>query len=476
MKLNQEENHKINNKIKPLNLNEILSTKNTNNTVEIQYKTTNPKDKKLKYSHSITTINNINHKNKYEKNSTRTLSSSQLKDIKNDIYSIYNTIKANKQKYLKNKKIKNKSISTEYNINKNKYNEKKFEIYDMNNLAYKIYHDYQKLHFNYKKIPFLKRMELYRIKKSLKDIKINEYLKLKSPKISEEKRKKIFDNLTNDVIIRKQKKELNSNIVEKNEKKISQKKVNEIIKRLYTNKKNNIIKKEDINKDNNENNEKESNDKNFHKKRNKINKCNSQSNINKINELNQRLYYNHFQKQDIPYKLFLQKIDDILNTNNINNKSINKNLSNDKSGNNIINNDYMSYSQLENLRKNKMNNPIINIKTLNILKVSDYNFKEDENSLINTNKDISINNINKITEKDNNDDIISNGINNKSTNIPNYSNKNLLNNNSNNIQNENNDNKLNEIFYTLPEKNNTNLINNLKVSLIIDNFFCNKPK
>ena len=89
--------------------------------------------------------------------------------------------------------------------------ENKYEIYDLDKLSYQIYHDYQKINFN-DTSNFLDRMELYNIKRCLKDIKIKEYLNIKSPKISELKRQKIFDNLINDVKIRKNKRELNCNI------------------------------------------------------------------------------------------------------------------------------------------------------------------------------------------------------------------------------------------------------------------------
>ena len=51
------------------------------------------------------------------------------------------------------------------NFKTNKCNENKYELYNREDLAYKIYHDYQKINFNFENLTFLERMELYSIKK-----------------------------------------------------------------------------------------------------------------------------------------------------------------------------------------------------------------------------------------------------------------------------------------------------------------------
>ena len=96
-----------------------------------------------------------------------------------------------------------------------------------------------------------------------KEKTINEYIRLKSPKLPNSKIKQVFDNLINDVNIRKQKKEkqekeelnffkLNNNNNNLKNKKVSQKEINEIVKRLNKPKKHFFyynINKDIINKD-----------------------------------------------------------------------------------------------------------------------------------------------------------------------------------------------------------------------------------
>ena len=412
-----------------------------------------PKCKIIKYNKSQTTFNNnINNKVKQDRKMTTTLSSAQLKDIKNDIFTIYNIIKDKKLKNMQNNK-KSKSKNKKYgNFKTNKCNENKYELYNREDLAYKIYHDYQKINFNSENLNFLERMELYGIKRNLKNIKIKEYLNLKSPKMPEKKRKKIFDSLINDCLIRKNKfeKRLKIDKNEKNEKKLSQKKINEIISRLYSAKKNNN-KKNDKTKDININIKTISNNERTkdinNKKQKKISKCHSQKNMNKINELIKRLYYKEINKKDILYKLYLQKVDELLINNNGNNTKTNYNFSNNNNNNKNINslNDY-----LKNVNKTK------------------YIFKDD-NSLINGNTESINNNTNNLQ-------------NNYFTTFAPNSNKEEDNNNNikiiiNDNGNENGIKLNNNEFYFLSNQNrnnNNNNSNNLKMSILIDNFFCNK--
>ena len=403
-------------KVKALSLNIISSNKENNNKKKVYNTISYNSDLKKKNS---TATSNINDKNKYKKRLVTSLSSNQLKEIQNEIITLCNLVKEKKRK--NNKKISSTEVSTQNHTKRNKYNEKKYEIYDKENLAYEIYHDYKKLNFNDKKIPFLKRMELYSIKRNLKEQKINELLNLKSPKISEERRKKAFNNLIKDIKLRKEKKEkkeINSKLDIK-KKKITQKKINEIVKRLYTSKKNLKSKtniKTDIEK------EKEIvDDKNISKEKKKISKCNSHNNFQIIENLNQRLYYKYMNEKDLTYKLFLGKVNELLKNKN-NSKD---NFSEDKTKYNSISSDYISYSDLSNFRQNK--NSKKNSKTNLKQKKIKYNFNNGNNYDI-------INNIQNYQSNDDND----------------------------------NENDLNSKLNSLPKKEN-----NLKVSLIIDNFFSN---
>ena len=453
-----------NNKIKELTLTDnyiLFSNKKTSIPINKIYSSENiSKNKNMKNSKSVTILNNAKKiKNKTERKLTATLSRAQIYDIKEDIYAVYMMVKDNKFRSIKAEK--NKSSPKVY-LKKNNISENKYEIYDLDKLSYQIYHDYQKINFN-DTSNFLDRMELYNIKRCLKDIKIKEYLNIKSPKISELKRQKIFDNLINDVKIRKNKRELNCNI-NKMSKKLNQKKIDEIVTRLYTNEKNNKkklkVKIEDKEKQKLIENLKGNKKKNYNNKK-EITKCNSQDTINnKIYELNKRLYYREINKKDIQYKLFLQKLDDLFG-NHLNNKNKENGLiKNENFSSNQINNngnkDYLDYSQLINLRKNNNNKIInlqrkINLKERNIVK---YNFRDDNTLNNNSNKDnVTINSFIKSFHL------------NKNLNNKPEANDKIQ--NGNNIYNIRKDSK-NYSF------SNQKDINNLKISLLIDNFFCNK--
>ena len=281
-------------------------------------------------------------------------------------------------------------------------------------------------------------MELYSIKKNIKEEKIEEFINKKIPKVSENEKNEIFKRLINDAEKRKNNKNkfaeielYYNNALNKKQKKVNQKELNEIVKRLSTPKKEkinlNIIKPNNnshrnifINGGNN-NNIKLNNNNNdinckINKKSNKIKNSFSSKNIERIN---QRLYYKEMNKKDFKYKLFMSKVHQLIKYKNNN---INKDINNN-------NNDYINYEQLKSLRNNKM----LNIKTLsnNNFNNNAYTFKDDED-----------------IDDDNNKRI-------KTQNNFNYDNK------------KNN----NELFSFSKPKNN---INNLKISLIIDNFFYNK--
>ena len=421
------------------------------------------KNKKLKYNNSLTTFNNKTYINKkIERKLMPILSSSQLEDIKNDIYSFHTNAEQKKLKSSSN--LTNKSKNDMLKKNNINY-ENRYEIYNKDNLAYQIYHDYQKLKFNDENLNFIERMNLYGYKKSIKDIKVNEYINIKSPKLSEKERKKIFDHLIKDCEHRKKKMETLNQNINRNSRKVSKKRIDEIVNRLYNSKKNKKIKlhsdkKKENNKESNLDDKKRKslNDKENNKSSAQniktINKCNSQRNMNKIYELNKRLYYNELNKKDIPYKLFLQKVNELLGINDKN--FINKMIeipafSNYNERKNNINNDFLSFSELVNLRKAQKYNERQDKKyypNRNKLKEI-YNFKDDS-SLVNSNKEKNKKINNENSKKDISIKLDSNKI--------------------NEMNNNDEENKNNALF-SLSNKNN---INNLKISIIIENFFCNK--
>ena len=152
-----------------------------------------------------------------------------------------------------------------------------------------------------------------------------------------------------------------------------------------------------------------------------------------INNIVNRLYKKEMDKKDRVYKLFMQNVNELIgNYNNVNNiKSRIKE-----------NNDYISYEQLQKMRNN---NKLMNIKSMKNIrnKKDEYKFKEDEDDSDNIKT-------NKVEYKGNNNNY--KGI--KTFN--NYNNTNY-----------------NELFtFSKPQTNNS--INNLKISIMIDNFFCNK--
>ena len=259
--------------------------------------------------------------------------------------------------------------------------------------------------------------------------------------------KQVFDDLTNDVNIRKEKKakkekedliflKYNNNINNNSKnKKVNQKEMDEIIKRLSKPKKfffNNINK--EIDKDikfRNGGKLKENK-----KNKNNIIKSNSVKSIKKseqINNINNRLYYKEINKKDLNYKLFMRNVNEILNIN----KNIKPKIKEKE------NKDFISYEQLKQIRnKNKM----INIKSMNNNNRNikyEYNFKDDEDNSLNNIKNKNINNQNDSNK---------------------YKGVRTQNNYNNNY---------NELFtFSRPQTHNS--INNLKISIIIDNFFCNK--
>ena len=436
------------------------------NTIDTSYSTSETAFRNkamIKKNNSLKTFNKSNLKLNInsEHRVMTVLTSSEIDNIKQAILRKFEENKIKEKEYALNNnksfhKEKCKKCNSKINNKNNKVNnilnkiQKKFEKYNKENLIYKVNHDYQKLNFNtedYEDLNFLERMELYSIRKNMKEEIIKNYIRLKTPKLSDNKIKQVFDDLTNDVNIRKEKKakkekedliflKYNNNINNNSKnKKVNQKEMDEIIKRLSKPKKfffNNINK--EIDKDikfRNGGKLKENK-----KNKNNIIKSNSVKSIKKseqINNINNRLYYKEINKKDLNYKLFMRNVNEILNIN----KNIKPKIKEKE------NKDFISYEQLKQIRnKNKM----INIKSMNNNNRNikyEYNFKDDE--------DNSLNNI---------------------------KNKNINNQNDNNkykgIRTQNNyNNNYNELFtFSRPQTHNS--INNLKISIIIDNFFCNK--
>ena len=439
------------------------------NTIDTSYSTSETAFRNkamIKKNNSLKTFNKSNLKLNInsEHRVMTVLTSSEIDNIKQAILRKFEENKIKEKEYALNNnksfhKEKCKKCNSKINNKNNKVNnllnkiQKKFEKYNKENLIYKVNHDYQKLNFNtedYEDLNFLERMELYSIRKNMKEEIIKNYIRLKTPKLSDNKIKQVFDDLTNDVNIRKEKKakkekedliflKYNNNINNNSKnKKVNQKEMDEIIKRLSKPKKfffNNINK--EIDKDIKfRNGGKLKENKNNKKNKNNIIKSNSVKSIKKseqINNINNRLYYKEINKKDLNYKLFMRNVNEILNIN----KNIKPKIKEKE------NKDFISYEQLKQIRnKNKM----INIKSMNNNNRNikyEYNFKDDEDNSLNNIKNKNINNQNDSNK---------------------YKGVRTQNNYNNNY---------NELFtFSRPQTHNS--INNLKISIIIDNFFCNK--
>ena len=325
-----------------------------------------------------------------------------IEDIKQDIINFYliekqkNEEKKKEKDLIKshncdtNNKINNKTI---YNTNTkgrrpNSTNKmlknNRFEKYDKERISYEIYHEYQKLNFNFKTIPFIQRMELYSLKRCLKDYKVEELAHQQSPKIPEKEKIQTFNRLIEDSnrrLFKTKKNERKKINEEKNiktkeisvinnknknpekkeilkEKKVfNKKKWDEIYEKRFSSKlkerndkleklrkqKEEKIKKEEDKIIDNLNKKQEIFNQRYGMKRNKsahhLTKSSNNKLLNKnenkyyignskiVTNLNQRLYYNEMTKKDLGYKSFLEKANRLMDTcefKDINNKN-NKN-------------------------------------------------------------------------------------------------------------------------------------------------------
>ena len=322
-----------------------------------------------------------------------------IEDIKQDIINFYliekqkNEEKKKEKDLIKshncdtNNKINNKTI---YNTNTkgrrpNSTNKKlknnRFEKYDKERISYEIYHEYQKLNFNFKTIPFIQRMELYSLKRCLKDYKVEELAHQQSPKIPEKEKIQTFNRLIEDSnrrlfktkknerkkineekniktkeisVINNKNKNSEKKEILKEKKVFNKKKWDEIYEKRFSSKlkerndkleklrkqKEEKIKKEEDKIIDNLNKKQEIFNQRYGMKRNKsahhLTKSSNNKLLNKnenkyyignskiVTNLNQRLYYNEMTKKDLGYKSFLEKANRLMDTcefKDINNKN-----------------------------------------------------------------------------------------------------------------------------------------------------------
>ena len=160
-------------------------------------------------------LSNINKNDDLQFKINQSSENNSFENVRQDIINFYliekqkyeekkKEIETNKTNKTHNYKIKNNS-TTNHNrtrphsaFRKANKNKNHFEKYDKEKISYEIYHQYQKLNFNFLSIPFIQRMELYSLKKCLKDYKVEELTNLKSPKISEKEIVQTFNRLIED--------------------------------------------------------------------------------------------------------------------------------------------------------------------------------------------------------------------------------------------------------------------------------------
>ena len=377
---NEEIQKNINNNINSNNENIDIKNNNKNSNEisvsEVHEKSTNKNDEIIE-----NLLSNINKNDDLQYKMNQSSETNSFENVKQDIINFY---LIEKQKQEEKKKEIEINRNHNYNIKKNyhtSYNsrphsvlrnsrENHFELYDKEKISYEIYHQYQKLSFNFLSIPFIQRMELYSLKRCLRDYKVEELTNLKSPKISEKEIVQAFNRLiedsnrrlfqTNKLLETKESNEvsLNNKNINNNKKfkkkdgkkSFSKKKWDEIYEKRFISKekeRNNKLemkrkeKEEKIKKEEdtiiyNLNKKQESYNKRYGIKRN-----NSENNLMKfstnslnnkyyignskiVTNLNQRLYYNEINKKDIYYKSFLEKACELLGDNEYNYKNLKK--------------------------------------------------------------------------------------------------------------------------------------------------------
>ena len=373
---------------------------------------------KLDNYNSSTNHKNLNMKNTKNSNSkdldfriSKSMDFNNMENIKQDIINFY-LIKKQKDKE-KNKSNKNKNNNHLKKNSKIKMEKEKnrFEKYDKEKISYEIYHQYQSIHFD-KQIPFLERMDLYNLKKILKDYKVEELTKLQSPKTSNKKAINTFNRLIEDSnrrIINSYQKNENKNVIEKKKinrvsKSFDKKKWNEIYEKRFNSKLKERNEKLEKMREERENEKKREEDliiENLNKKqillnqrygykrsksvtnlrKNSKSKDNNNNNNNNniignsklIDSLNKRLYYNEINKKDIDYKTFMDKAKEIINDNNNNNVFIS--FGKQRKNNYIFNEDRLKYNGKKNAFRTN-SSVANNKKVLNSNCI--YNFREND--------------------------------------------------------------------------------------------------
>ena len=410
---NEEIQKIINNNINSNNEN--LDTKINNKNCNVISVSESQEKSKNKDDEIIDNLlSNINKNDDLQFKINQSSENNSFENVRQDIINFYliekqkyeekkKEIETNKTNKTHNYKIKNNS-TTNHNrtrphsaFRKANKNKNHFEKYDKEKISYEIYHQYQKLNFNFLSIPFIQRMELYSLKKCLKDYKVEELTNLKSPKISEKEIVQTFNRLIEDsnrrlcrsknIMSQEELNEIkvnNKNNDKKNLKKkeskksFSKKKWDEIYEKRFVSKekernsrleekrkeKEEKIKEEEDNIINNLNKKEESFNKRYCVKRN-----NSENNLMKystnslnnneyyignskiVTNLNQRLYYNEIKKKDIYYKSFLEKAHELLDDNEYDSKNI-------KSGNKK--NCFRKRTKAEKKKDNRKKNVVYN--------------------------------------------------------------------------------------------------------------------
>ena len=401
-----DKNKNNNNDIKINNENQELKNKDN---IEDKSSSINSEDKNINDEIINGLLNKAEKNNELKFKINQQIDTNSLENIKQDIINFY---LIEKQKYEeKKRKIeinKNYNYNTNSKVNTPNYNKNskrtrpnsatkmlnkknRFEKYDKEKISYEVYHQYQKMNFN-ASIPFIQRMELYSLKKCLKDYKIEELTNLQSPKISEKEIVQTFNRLIEDsnrrlckskkVLNKKEPKEMKINNKKKEKKEIkksfSKKKWDEIYEKRFKSKlkeRNNKLEKKRKEKEEKIKKEEDTIIDNLNKKQELLNqkygmKRNiSANNLTKsslhslngnkyyignskiVTNLNQRLYYNEIKKKDIYYKSFLEKAHELLDDNEYDSKNI-------KSGNKK--NCFRKRTKAEKKKDNRKKNVVYN--------------------------------------------------------------------------------------------------------------------
>ena len=261
------------------NINEInkpkkeeIKLKNLDNNTLI-YSDLSTKSRKINDNIIYNLLNHNNNNNREPQlKISQTTNLGSIENVKQDIINFY-LIEQKKTEEKKREIEINRNMNINLNMylkkdrNSNKPKEKnRFEKYDKEKLSYEIYHQYQKLSFEKEKLPFVQRMQLYALKKSFRDYKIEELTNIKSPKISEKKIINTFNRLIEDSNRRNLKllknnsnsNQNNNNIQKKNNniknKNIAKNKANQNKEFIKDKNNNNVNNKSNDNLNNNKNN------------------------------------------------------------------------------------------------------------------------------------------------------------------------------------------------------------------------------